>query len=256
MIKDAGAVRHVDEATARELAAALTGSTFAVRSVESKPYKRSPYAPFRTTTLQQEASRKFGFGAKRTMQVAQRLYENGHITYMRTDSTTLSQTAIDAARAQVRELYGAEYLPDTPRRYESKVKNAQEAHEAIRPSGDAFRTPAETGLHGDEFRLYELIWMRTVASQMRDAIGRSVSVRVAGADRSRDGGRVRRVRQGDHVPRLPQGVRRGRRRPRRRARRPRAPAARPRRRRPAGRASASTPTATRRSRRPATPRRA
>ena len=180
MIKDAAAVRHVDEATARDLAAALTGSTFAVRSVEAKPYKRSPYAPFRTTTLQQEASRKFGFGAKRTMQVAQRLYENGHITYMRTDSTTLSQTAIDAARAQVRELYGAEYLPDTPRRYESKVKNAQEAHEAIRPSGDAFRTPAQTRLHGDEFRLYELIWMRTVASQMRDAIGRSVSVRVGG----------------------------------------------------------------------------
>jgi len=180
MIKDPDAVRHVDEATARDLAGALTGSTFAVRSVEAKPYKRSPYAPFRTTTLQQEGSRKFGFGAKRTMQVAQRLYENGHITYMRTDSTTLSQTAIDAARAQVRELYGAEYLPDTPRRYESKVKNAQEAHEAIRPSGDAFRTPAETGLHGDEFRLYELIWMRTVASQMRDAVGRSVSVRVAG----------------------------------------------------------------------------
>ena len=113
------------------------------------------------------------------MQIAQRLYENGHITYMRTDSMTLSQTAIAAARDQVRELYGAEYLPDSPRAYTSKVKNAQEAHEAIRPSGDSFRTPAQTGLTGDEFRLYELIWMRTVASQMRDAQGRSVSVRLA-----------------------------------------------------------------------------
>jgi len=180
LIKDAAAVRQVDESTARQLAAALTGSTFSVASVESKPYKRSPYAPFRTTTLQQEASRKFGFGAKRTMQVAQRLYENGHITYMRTDSTTLSESAVNAARTQVRELYGADYLPETPRRYLSKVKNAQEAHEAIRPSGDAFRTPGQTGLNGDEFRLYELIWMRTVASQMRDAIGRSVSIRVGG----------------------------------------------------------------------------
>jgi DNA topoisomerase-1 len=174
-------VRHLDEAAAASLADGLTGARFEVSSVDSKPYRRSPYAPFRTTTLQQEAARKLGFGAKRTMQVAQRLYENGFITYMRTDSTTLSQAAVNAARNQVRELYGAEYLPDAPRTYESKVKNAQEAHEAIRPSGDAFRTPAEVGLTGDEFRLYELIWMRTVASQMRDAVGRSVSVRVAGA---------------------------------------------------------------------------
>ena len=114
------------------------------------------------------------------MQVAQRLYENGFITYMRTDSTTLSGTAVSAARQQVSELYGAEYLPDAPRTYASKVKNAQEAHEAIRPSGDAFRTPAQTGLNGDEFRLYELIWMRTVASQMKDAVGQSVSVRIGG----------------------------------------------------------------------------
>ena len=103
------------------------------------------------------------------MSVAQRLYENGYITYMRTDSTTLSETAVDAARSQARELYGAEYLPDAPRIYASKVKNAQEAHEAIRPAGDPFRTPAQTGLTGDEFRLYELIWMRTIASQMKDA---------------------------------------------------------------------------------------
>ncbi|MFC8449227.1 type I DNA topoisomerase [Kitasatospora sp. NPDC057223] len=172
---------HLDEQSARALAAALEQTAFSVRSVESKPYRRSPYAPFRTTTLQQEASRKLGFGAKRTMQVAQKLYENGFITYMRTDSTTLSETAITAARAQVTQLYGADYLPDAPRTYASKVKNAQEAHEAIRPSGDRFRTPAETGLSSDEFRLYELIWMRTVASQMKDAVGQSVTVKVGGA---------------------------------------------------------------------------
>ncbi|MEU3601078.1 type I DNA topoisomerase [Streptomyces sp. NPDC006798] len=176
----AGQVLHLDEANARALAAALENAAFAVRSVESKPYRRSPYAPFRTTTLQQEASRKLGFGAKATMQVAQKLYENGFITYMRTDSTTLSDTAVAAARAQVTQLYGADYLPDRPRTYAGKVKNAQEAHEAIRPSGDRFRTPAETGLSGDQFRLYELIWKRTVASQMKDAVGNSVTVRIAG----------------------------------------------------------------------------
>ncbi|MEU9327702.1 type I DNA topoisomerase [Streptomyces canus] len=173
-------ILHLDEANARALAAALEQTRFAVRSVESKPYRRSPYAPFRTTTLQQEASRKLGFGAKATMQVAQKLYENGFITYMRTDSTTLSETAITAARAQVTQLYGAEYLPSSPRTYAGKVKNAQEAHEAIRPSGDRFRTPAETGLTGDQFRLYELIWKRTVASQMKDATGNSVTVKIGG----------------------------------------------------------------------------
>ncbi|MFG2440486.1 type I DNA topoisomerase [Streptomyces sp. NPDC048508] len=171
---------HLDETNARALAAALQDTNFAVRSVESKPYRRSPYAPFRTTTLQQEASRKLGFGAKATMQVAQKLYENGFITYMRTDSTTLSDTAIGAARAQVTQLYGADYLPAQPRTYAGKVKNAQEAHEAIRPSGDRFRTPAETGLTGDQFKLYELIWKRTVASQMKDAVGNSVTVKIAG----------------------------------------------------------------------------
>ncbi|MBH1934891.1 type I DNA topoisomerase [Streptomyces sp. AV19] len=184
-LKDAAQVLHLDEANARALAAALEQSSFAVRSVESKPYRRSPYAPFRTTTLQQEASRKLGFGAKATMQVAQKLYENGFITYMRTDSTTLSDTAVGAARAQVTQLYGADYLPEKPRTYAGKVKNAQEAHEAIRPSGDRFRTPAETGLTGDQFRLYELIWKRTVASQMKDAVGNSVTVRIAG--RASDG---------------------------------------------------------------------
>ncbi|ORT59214.1 type I DNA topoisomerase [Streptomyces sp. CB03238] len=180
-----GQVLQLDEANARALAAALADTSFSVRSVESKPYRRSPYAPFRTTTLQQEASRKLGFGAKATMQIAQKLYENGFITYMRTDSTVLSDTAVAAARAQVTQLYGANYLPDKPRVYAGKVKNAQEAHEAIRPSGDRFRTPAETSLTGDQFKLYELIWKRTVASQMKDAVGNSVTVKIGG--RASDG---------------------------------------------------------------------
>jgi len=170
----------LDGESAGALARRLDGAAFAVSSVERKPYRRAPYAPFRTTTLQQEASRKLGFSAKYTMSTAQRLYENGHITYMRTDSVTLSQTAITAARAQARELYGAEYVPDAPRVYTSKVRSAQEAHEAIRPAGDRFRTPAQTRLTGDELRLYELIWKRTVASQMKDATGESVSVRITG----------------------------------------------------------------------------
>ncbi|MPZ97559.1 MAG: type I DNA topoisomerase, partial [Propionibacteriales bacterium] len=177
---DRGVV-HLDQPRAAALADALRDRTFDVRSVESKPYTRKPYPPFRTTTLQQEASRKMGYGASRTMQIAQRLYENGFITYMRTDSVTLSGTAIAAARDQVRELYGSDYLPDAPRTYTSKVKNAQEAHEAIRPAGESFRTPGQTGLSGDEFRLYELIWMRTVASQMKNAEGRSVTVRLGAA---------------------------------------------------------------------------
>jgi DNA topoisomerase-1 len=178
---------HLDRNAAEALVASLRDTSYDVRSVESKPYRRSPYAPFRTTTLQQEASRKLGMSASGTMSVAQRLYENGFITYMRTDSTTLSSAAVSAARSQVRELYGAEYLPDAPRTYASKVKNAQEAHEAIRPSGERFRTPAETGLSGEQFRLYELIWMRTVASQMKDAVGHSVTIRIGGvADDGRD----------------------------------------------------------------------
>jgi DNA topoisomerase-1 len=180
LLKDASKVVHVDRARAEALVSALADSAYDVRSVESKPYKRSPYAPFRTTTLQQEASRKLGMSASAAMSVAQRLYENGFITYMRTDSTTLSDGAINAARSQVRELYGADYVPDAPRTYTSKVKNAQEAHEAIRPAGESFRTPAQTGLTGEQFRLYELIWMRTVASQMKDAVGQSVSVRLGG----------------------------------------------------------------------------
>ncbi len=174
------AILHLDGEAAAALAGRLQSSSFSVKSVERKPYRRSPYAPFRTTTLQQEASRKLGFSAKYTMSVAQRLYENGHITYMRTDSVTLSQTALNAARTQARQLYGAEYVPDAPRIYDSKVKNAQEAHEAIRPAGDAFKTPAHSGLSGDELRLYELVWKRTVASQMKDATGESISVRITG----------------------------------------------------------------------------
>ncbi len=179
-LKSADSVVHLDRKAAEALVEGLYDTSYEVRSVESKPYKRSPYAPFRTTTLQQEAGRKLGMSASVAMSVAQRLYENGFITYMRTDSTTLSAAAVGAARDQVRELYGAEYLPDAPRTYASKVKNAQEAHEAIRPAGDTFRTPAQTGLKGDQFRLYELIWMRTVASQMKDAVGQSVSVRLGG----------------------------------------------------------------------------
>jgi DNA topoisomerase-1 len=179
-LKDNARVVHLNQSRAEALVDALRDTAFAVRSVESKPYSRSPYAPFRTTTMQQEASRKLGYSASRTMSVAQRLYENGYITYMRTDSTTLSDTAIAAARDQARELYGAEYLPDAPRTYANKVKNAQEAHEAIRPAGDSFRTPAQTGLSGDEFRLYELIWMRTIASQMKDAKGNTLTIRLGG----------------------------------------------------------------------------
>ncbi|WP_285700251.1 type I DNA topoisomerase [Actinomadura sp. NBRC 104412] len=173
-------VLHLDEDAATALAGRLTGRPFEVKSVERKPYTRKPYPPFRTTTLQQEASRKLNFSAKYTMSVAQRLYENGFITYMRTDSITLSDTAVTAARRQATTLFGAQYVPDKPRVYSSKVKNAQEAHEAIRPAGEVFRTPAETGLSGDEFRLYELIWKRTIASQMKNAEGQSVSVRVTG----------------------------------------------------------------------------
>ncbi len=180
-LKPGAEVVHLDRARAEALVSGLQDSTYDVRSVESKPYRRSPYAPFRTTTLQQEASRKLGMSASVTMSVAQRLYENGFITYMRTDSTTLSGGAVAAARSQAAELYGREYLPDAPRTYASKVKNAQEAHEAIRPAGESFRTPAQTGLTGEQFRLYELIWMRTVASQMKDATGQSVSVRIGGA---------------------------------------------------------------------------
>jgi DNA topoisomerase I len=177
-----GEVRVLGETEATTLAAGLTDQPFTVKSVTEKPLRRTPAPPFMTSTLQQEASRKLRFGAQRTMQVAQRLYEQGWITYMRTDSTTLSDEALSASRAQAAQLYGSEYVPDKPRRYERKVKNAQEAHEAIRPAGETFRTPdaAAGELSGDALRLYDLIWKRTVASQMADATGTSAQVRLTG----------------------------------------------------------------------------
>ncbi|QGQ20415.1 type I DNA topoisomerase [Cellulomonas sp. JZ18] len=171
----------LDEERAHALVAGLADADFTVRSLETKPYTRRPAAPFTTSTLQQEASRKLRMSSRQAMRTAQSLYENGYITYMRTDSPTLSTQAVDAARRQAAELYGAEYVPDAPRVYASKAKGAQEAHEAIRPAGDHFRTPAQVAreLSGDQFRLYELIWKRTVASQMADARGQTASVRLA-----------------------------------------------------------------------------
>ena len=171
---------RLDENAARSLVSRLDGVPFTVRTVEEKPYTRRPAPPFMTSTLQQEASRKLRFSAQTTMRVAQRLYESGYITYMRTDSTTLSESALTAARRQATELYGAEFVPAAPRRYERRVKNAQEAHEAIRPAGDEFRTPPQVAreLERDQFALYELIWMRTVASQMEDARGQTASLRL------------------------------------------------------------------------------
>jgi DNA topoisomerase-1 len=184
-----GSVVVLGEDEARTLAAGLADAPFVVSSMTHKPFRRSPSAPFMTSTLQQEAGRKLRFSSKRAMQVAQRLYEDGWITYMRTDSTTLSSQALDAARAQARALYGPEYVPAQPRRYERKVKNAQEAHEAIRPAGESFRTPDEASrsLSGDEFRLYDLIWKRTVASQMADATGTSAQVRLLGTTSGPEG---------------------------------------------------------------------
>jgi DNA topoisomerase-1 len=181
-LKAGAEVRRLDEAEAHRLAEALTNRPLAVSSVEEKPYTRRPYAPFMTSTLQQEAGRKLRFSAERTMRTAQRLYENGYITYMRTDSTTLSETAITAARTQASELYGQQYVHPQPRQYTRKVKNAQEAHEAIRPAGEVFRTPGQVAkeLESDEFRLYELIWQRTIASQMADARGTTMTVRITG----------------------------------------------------------------------------
>lgn len=172
----------LDQQRAQALAKGLEGAEMLVSSVEDKPYTRRPYPPFMTSTLQQEAGRKLRFTSERTMRIAQRLYENGHITYMRTDSTTLSKSGIDAARAQARELYGDKYVADAPRQYSRKVKNSQEAHEAIRPAGETFATPGQLSgrLDAEEYKLYELIWQRTVASQMADAKGMSMKVTVTG----------------------------------------------------------------------------
>jgi DNA topoisomerase-1 len=176
----------LDESAARDLAARLNRAKFEVGELENKPYTSKPYPPFTTSTLQQEGNRKLGFTARRTMQVAQSLYENGHITYMRTDSTTLATVAVEAARQLVADTYGPEYLPAAPRIYATKVKNAQEAHEAIRPAGHPFDFPEalRDKLSAEEFKLYDLIWKRTVASQMADARGHrlSVTIRSAGSD--------------------------------------------------------------------------
>jgi DNA topoisomerase I len=181
-----GEAQRLDEDAARGLAERLEGASFHVARVERKPYVRRPSPPFMTSTLQQDASRKLRFSAQTTMRLAQRLYENGYITYMRTDSTTLSESALTAAREQAASLFGDDHVPPEPRRYERKVKNAQEAHEAIRPSGDRFRTPQDVRaeVSPDEHALYELIWMRTIASQMKDAQGQTVSLRIAGESTS------------------------------------------------------------------------
>ena len=175
-------VRHLTVEQAQLVVDGLDAVPFAVASVDTKPYTRRPAAPFTTSTLQQEASRKLRTSSRATMRTAQTLYENGYITYMRTDSPVLSSQAIAAARRQAAELYGPEYVPDAPRLYAAKSKGAQEAHEAIRPAGDQFRTPAQVAsqLSGDQFKLYELIWKRTVASQMADARGTTATVRLVG----------------------------------------------------------------------------
>ncbi|MFC4427364.1 type I DNA topoisomerase [Deinococcus navajonensis] len=185
-LKDSAAVRLLTEAEAKALASGLSSQELTVTSAEEKPFSQRPYPPFITSTLQQEGSRKLGFAATRTMRAAQKLYEGGYITYMRTDSTNLSTEAVTAARTQVTQMYGPSFLHPTPRVYAKKAKNAQEAHEAIRPAGSSFRTPdsLKGELGGDEWRLYDLIWKRTVASQMADARGRSLRVRLGGRARS------------------------------------------------------------------------
>ncbi|MCP3913656.1 MAG: type I DNA topoisomerase [Actinomycetia bacterium] len=176
-------VALLDAGSAQDLASDLDGKAFTVRSVESRPYRRRPAAPFMTSTFQQEAGRKLRMSSAQAMRSAQSLYEQGYITYMRTDSTTLSDTAMSAARAEIRERYGADHLPDTPRVYTKKVKNAQEAHEAIRPAGDVFKSPQDVAseVNGQDARVYELIWQRTIASQMTDATGETRQLRLAAA---------------------------------------------------------------------------
>lgn len=174
----------LDEDGANALLQRIKDADFSVSNLENKPYTSKPAAPFTTSTLQQEANRKLGFTARRTMQVAQSLYENGYITYMRTDSTNLAQVAIDASRKLVESEYGKDYLPEKPRLYSSKVKNAQEAHEAIRPAGNEFRKPdsVKGELSAEQFKLFELIWKRTVACQMADARGHRISINIGGAE--------------------------------------------------------------------------
>lgn len=169
----------LNEKQSNEIVQGLNASSWTVSELEEKPVSRKPYAPFITSTLQQEANRKLGLSSRETMQVAQKLYEQGFITYMRTDSTFLSEEAIKAARSAIQTKYGKDYLPASPRLYEGKkVKGAQEAHEAIRPAGTKFQDPDATGLEGVQFRLYDLIWKRTMASQMTDAQQKQVSIKI------------------------------------------------------------------------------
>jgi len=180
-------VALLDEEGAQQLLAAMNTASFSVVSAEEKPFTRTPAPPFTTSTLQQEGNRKLRFDAKRTMRAAQRLYENGYITYMRTDSVVLSKQALELTRAEIEKTYGADYLPDAPRTYKNKVVNAQEAHEAIRPAGDTIAPVQEIAkkLGADESKIYDLIWKRTIASQMKDAHGRRMTLRVGseGAER-------------------------------------------------------------------------
>ena len=179
---------RLDEAAAKALATGMAGKELAITSIERKPTRKQPAPPFMTSTLQQEAGRKLRFNSKRTMRAAQGLYEAGYITYMRTDSTTLSASAVTSARSQIERMYGASFVPKEPRVYAKKVKNAQEAHEAIRPAGDVFRLPDEVSkeVGPDEGKLYELVWMRTIASQMPDSLGESVQVRIGGKADGKD----------------------------------------------------------------------
>ena len=183
---DSDLVRVLDESSANDLSSSLNQKDLQVVSVEPKPYRRRPASPFTTSTFQQEAGRKLRFSASRAMGIAQSLYQNGHITYMRTDSTTLSDTAISASRKAIEISFGSDYLPSEPRLYKNKTRNPQEAHEAIRPAGETFRKPDELSkeLSKDEYLIYEMIWQRTIASQMTDAIGETVSVKLEGSVKS------------------------------------------------------------------------
>ncbi|MCP9915064.1 type I DNA topoisomerase [Cyanobium sp. ATX 6F1] len=191
-LKAGSKVKLLSEVEATALRAAVQAGAWRVAEVEEKPTLRKPVPPFTTSTLQQESNRKLRLSARDTMRTAQGLYERGFITYMRTDSVHLSEQAISAARSCVAEKYGKDYLSPAPRQFSTKSRNAQEAHEAIRPSGDRFRTPNETGLEGKDLSLYELIWKRTVASQMADArlTMLSVGLEVAGASFRASGKRI------------------------------------------------------------------
>ena len=186
-VKDKSTSMWLKEQEALAIVESLEGCQLTVKSTEESPRSEKPKAPFTTSTLQQDAGSRLGWGAQLTMRVAQRLYENGYITYMRTDSVTLAPSAIESARTAVKSLYGADYLPDSPRMYTGKTKNAQEAHEAIRPAGDVYKTPGELAkeLTREEFSLYDLIWKRTIASQMADA--KKMQMRVDLETKSKDG---------------------------------------------------------------------